>query len=89
MQSRAFPAFCYDVAADHNWATRFSLDSNLQPGDDWSTEKPRFADAGLQRTGEAWAFSFADFVRCYGRHAARFALVPPARWGLHLLALAD
>ena len=49
MQSRAFPAFCYDAAAGHNWATRFSLANYPQPGDDWSTEDLRYADAALQR----------------------------------------
>ena len=89
MQSRAFPAFCYDAAAGHNWATRFSLANNPQPGADWSTEDLRYADLTLQQVSESWAFSFADFVLSDGRHAARFALVPRALWGPQMLPAAD
>ena len=89
MQSRAFPAFCYDAAAGHNWATRFSLANNPQPGADWSTEDLRYADLSLQQISESWAFSFADFVLSDGRHAARFALVARAHWGPQMLPAAD
>ncbi|MGL6112756.1 MAG: hypothetical protein ACRC2B_21895, partial [Rubrivivax sp.] len=44
MQSRAFPAFSYDAAAGGNWATRFSLENNPQPEDDWSVETLAYAD---------------------------------------------
>ncbi|MBL8350865.1 MAG: hypothetical protein JNL87_11170 [Burkholderiaceae bacterium] len=85
MQSRAFPAFSYDATAGDNWATRFSLENNPQPDDDWSVETLDFADAALQRAHERCAFSFADFVLCDARHAAHFARVPAEGWGAQML----
>ena len=89
MQSRAFPAFCYDAGAGGNWATRFSLANNPQPADDWSTEALSYADAQLQRASTACAFTFADFVLCDARYAAHFALVPAERWGPSLVPAAE
>jgi ferredoxin len=89
MQSRAFPAFSYDAAAGANWATRFSLENNPQPDDDWSVETLDYADDALQRASERCAFSFADFVLCDPRHAAHFALVPRERWNTAMLPAAD
>jgi hypothetical protein len=89
MQARAFPAFCYDAVAGGNWATRFSLANNPQPGADWASENLDYADLGLQRASEACAFTFADFVLCDARHASHFALVPRERWSANLLPAAD
>ncbi len=89
MQSRAFPAFSYDAAAGENWATRFSLENNPQPDDDWSVETLEFADTALQRASEQCAFTFADFVLCDARYAAHFALVPRERWTAAMLPVAD
>ena len=80
MQSRAFPAFTYAAAAGSNWATRFSLQNNPQPEDDWPVEALNWCDDAQQRNEQACAFSFADFMLCDPRHAAHFALVPRARW---------
>ena len=80
MQSRAFPAFTYDAAAGANWATRFSLQNNPQPEDDWPVESLIWCDDAQQRIEQACAFTFADFVFCDPRHAAHFALVPRAQW---------
>lgn len=89
MQSRAFPAFSYDAAAGANWAARFSLENNPRPDDDWSVETLPYVDSAMQRTSEPCAFTFADFVLCDPRHAAHFALVPPARWNAQMLPVAD
>ncbi len=89
LQSRAFPAFSYDAAAGGNWATRFSLENNPQPDDDWPVETLAYADTALQRASERCAFTFADFVLCDGRHAAHFALVPRERWGATMVPAAD
>lgn len=89
MQSRAFPAFSYDAAAGTNWATRFSLENNPQPADDWAVETLEYADTAQQRVQERCAFTFADFALCDARHAAHFALVPRDRWNDAMLPAAD
>jgi ferredoxin len=89
MQSRAFPAFCYDAAAGSNWATRFSLANNPQPDADWPVETLDFVDVAMQRASERNAFTFADFMLCDTRYAAHFALVPPERWNPAMLPAAD
>lgn len=89
VQSRAFPAFCYDAGAGDNWAARFSLEHNPQPDDDWPREAVDYCDAALQRRSETTPFTFADFALCDPRHAAHFALVPHARWHPQMLPVAD
>jgi hypothetical protein len=73
-ESRAFPAFCYDPAAEP--AARFSLAGNPQPGNDWPLHELFFEDVALQRVREQVGFTFADFVACDGRYAGWFARVP-------------
>ncbi|HWS27114.1 MAG TPA: hypothetical protein VN259_11160 [Xanthomonadales bacterium] len=87
MQSRAFPAFTYDAAAGANWATRFSLQNNPQPEDDWPVESLIWCDDAQQRIEQSCAFTFADFVFCDPRHAGHFALVPRANWNDAMLPL--
>ncbi|MEO8081342.1 MAG: hypothetical protein ABI641_12485, partial [Caldimonas sp.] len=89
MQSRSFPAFSYDAGAGLNWATRFSLENNPQPDDDWPVEPIEYVDRAMQRAGERWAFTYADFALCDPRHAGHFALVPPDRWNASMLPVAD
>ncbi len=89
MQSRAFPAFTYDAAAGANWATRFSLQNNPQPEDDWAVENLLWCDDAEQRVEQSCAFTFADFVLCDPRHAAHFALVPRARWNDAMLLVSE
>jgi hypothetical protein len=89
MQSRSFPAFTYDATAGTNWATRFSLENNPQPDDDWPVEPIDYADRAMQRASERWAFTYADFALCDRRHAGHFALVPPDRWNASMLPMAD
>ena len=89
MQSRAFAAFSYDAGAGSNWATRFSLENNPQPEDDWSVERVDYVDTAQQRASESCAFTFADFALCDPRRAAHFALVPRERWTATMLTVAD
>ncbi len=89
MQSRAFPAFSYDAAAGGNWAERFSLENNPQPGDDWPLESVDYADTAQQRASEACAFTYADFMLCDPSQAAHFALVPRERWTAAMLPVAQ
>ncbi|MBL0147590.1 MAG: hypothetical protein IPP87_02200 [Ideonella sp.] len=89
MQSRAFPAFSYDAAGGANWATRFSLENNPCPDDDWAVEALAYMDPALQHGTEPCAFTFADFVFCDTRYTAHFALVPRERWNAAMLPVAD
>ena len=89
LQSRAFPAFSYDASAGGNWAARFSLENNPRRDDDWAVENVEYVDTALQRVGEPWAFTFADFALCDARHAAHFARVDRAAWSEAMLPAAD
>ena len=81
MQSRAFPAFSYDPGAGPDLASRFSLENNPQPGQDWPVERLAYADQDLQAVSEEVAFTFADFALCDARYAGHFEVVPRAAWG--------
>lgn len=89
MESRAFPAFCYDAAAGDNWAARFSLENNPDPEADWPVEPVEYADDALQRASEPAAFTFADFALCDARYAGHFARVPRERWNGAMIPAAD
>ena len=89
LQARAFPAFSYDAAAGLDWAARFSLENNPQPGDDWPVERLDYADPALQRVSEPWAFTFADCALCDTRHRGHFASVARERWNDAMLPAAD
>jgi ferredoxin len=85
LQSRAFPAFCYDPAAGPDMASRFSLAGNPQPERDWPVEVLHYADTDLQNVAEEVAFTFVDFALCDARCAGHFRIVPRADWGEGLL----
>lgn len=74
-ESRAFPAFAYDPAAEDPTA-RLSLDGNPQPERTWPEHEIVYADATLQRRSERTAFTFADFALVDPRVASHYARVP-------------
>ena len=80
MESRAFPAYCYDPGAGANWASRFYLEANSQVEADWPTQEFSYEDENHQRVRATPAFTFVDFVACDPRHARHFARVPRAQW---------
>jgi len=88
-ESRAFPTFCYDAAAGDNWATRFSLDGNRQPEQDWPHDEIEAADDALQRVRMPLEFTYADFVLGDPRHASHFLPVARSRWHDGQLPAAD
>lgn len=88
LQSRAFPAFCYDPAAGSDTASRFSLADNPQSDRDWPVETLNYADADLQSVTEQVAFTFVDFALSDTRCAAHFHVVPRADWGEGLVPAA-
>ena len=76
-ESRAFPAFRYDPTAQDG--SRFSLEANVQPQNDWPLHELDYEDASHQSVRKQIAFTFADFVACDGRYAGWFARVPKER----------
>ncbi len=89
MESRAFPAFCYDPAAGSDWASRFSLEDNPQAERDWPLHRLAYEDAEHQRISQEVAFTLMDFVACDARYAAHYAQVPRANWSGTLVAAAE
>ena len=84
VESRAFPAFVYDPGAGSDWASRFSLDGNPQPGADWPLHPLGYEDAAHRRQGETVAFTLVDFLACDRRAAAHLARVVPSAWNDNL-----
>jgi hypothetical protein len=80
MQSRAFPAFCYDPAAGPDWAARFALDGNPQLEADWPVHEFGYEDEARQSVSGRLAFTFVDFAACDPRYAKHFAIIPREEW---------
>jgi hypothetical protein len=89
MQSRAFPAFSYDPSAGPDLATRFSLQGNPQPQQDWPVAKFDYADSALQRISESLAFTLADFVAADPRYMHHFARVPHKLWNAQMVPVSE
>jgi hypothetical protein len=85
MESRAFPAYCYDPAAGPNWASRFHLEANSQIEADWPVQDFTYEDANHQRVRTETCFTFVDFVACDRRYAKHFARVPRAKWNANMI----
>ncbi len=80
LESRVFPAFCFDPSAGADWASRFSLASNPQPTLDWPLHALAYEDAHCQAQSQQMPFTLLDFVACDTRYARHFARVPQAHW---------
>jgi hypothetical protein len=89
VESRAFPSFVYDPAAGHDLASRFALDGNPQPGQDWPQYELSYQDALCQQVSETTAFTLVDFLACDRRFARDFARVTPAAWNADMVPVAD
>ena len=89
MQSRAFPTFTYDPSAGPDWASRFRIDDNPQPGDDWPAERYSYEGEDLQRRSANVAFTFIDLVACDRRYARHFARVARSAWHDCMVPVAD
>ncbi len=89
MQSRAFPAFTYDPSAGPDMASRFSLQDNPQPLNDWARASFEYADSSMQRITVDLAFTLADFVAADPRYAGHFARVPHEKWEDTQVLLSD
>lgn len=80
MDSRAFPAFCFDPGAGADFASRFSIADNRQLDRDWPADTLAYADPDLQAVSEDVAFTYVDFALCDPRYAGHFTAVPRAEW---------
>ena len=85
MESRAFPAYCYDPSAGPNWASRFYLEANSQVEADWPVQNFTYEDHNHQRVCLEAGFTFVDFVACDRRYAKHFARVPRAKWNASMM----
>lgn len=89
VESRAFPAFSYDPAAGRDWASRFSLEGNPQPDNDWPLHDLTYQNAERTSTTETLAFTLLDFMACDTRYASSFAKVPRTKWNGTLAPAAE
>ncbi|MEI7612659.1 MAG: hypothetical protein WCK63_07100 [Betaproteobacteria bacterium] len=89
LESRAFPAFCFDPSAGDNWASRFSLTTNPQAAADWPLRELAYQDERYQAKSAATPFTEIDFVACDARYAKHFALVPRASWSEAMVPVTD
>lgn len=87
MQARAFPSFACNPAAGSDWASRFSMDGNPLPSDDWPVENFAYSDEELQRANEQVAFTLVDFAATDRRHARYFARVPRSYWNANMVTV--
>lgn len=85
MESRAFPAYCYDPSAGPNWASRFYLEGNTQVESDWPVQEFTYEDHNHQRVCLDAGFTLVDFVACDRRYAKHFARVPRAKWNASMV----
>jgi len=89
MESRVFPALVYDPSAGSDWATRFKVDDNPSPDDDWPTHDLAYEDESLQARSEKLAFTLADFMAMDDRFFGHYALVPKTEWSDDLIPVTD
>lgn len=89
MESRAFPAYCYDPSAGPNWASRFYLEANSQVEADWPVQDFSYEDENHQRVHTGAGFTFVDFVACDRRYARHFARVPRSKWSTSMIPASE
>jgi len=89
MESRAFPAYCYDPSAGPNWASRFRLEANSQIEADWPAQDFTYEDHNHQRVRIGVSFTFVDFVACDQRYARHFARVPRSKWSASMIPASE
>jgi hypothetical protein len=89
VDARAFPLFAFDPSAGDTWASRFSLDGNPQPEDDWPRYELAYEDGERRRVSERLAFTFVDFAAIDARYARHLARIPEIRWETDMLPVAE
>lgn len=89
LESRVFPAFCFDPSAGQDWVSRFSLATNPQAEQDWPVRAFAYEDEHHQAVTTQLPFTLIDFVACDTRYAKHFALVHRAHWSADLAGASD
>jgi len=89
LESRVFPAFCFDPSAGSDWASRLLLAANPQPLLDWPVHPLAYEDERHQAQSQQIPFTLMDFVACDSRYTRHFARVPRAHWSATLADAAD
>ena len=79
-ESRLFPVFCSNPGAGRDWASRFTVEGNPQPEDDWPLHEIIWQDENCQTVKETVPFTIIDFVALDTRYAQHFARVPKDHW---------
>ena len=83
------PRFAFDPSAGPDWASRFSLDGNPQPGLPWPVHPLQWEDAAHRRQDETVAFTAVDFLACDRRAARHLAAVAREAWSEQLQPVPD
>ncbi len=79
-ESRVFPSFVFDPASGEDLASRFHLDGNPCPEQDWQQHTLRFEDSEHNSDTEKTAFTLLDFIACDSHVDAHFACIPKTHW---------
>jgi len=79
-EARVFPSFAFDPSAGPDWASRFSLEGNPQPGKAWPTHAYQWEDADLQTVTESAPFTAVEFAMTDSRLEGHFALAAKDTW---------
>jgi hypothetical protein len=87
-ETRAFPCFVYDPDAGDDWASRFSLDGNLQVNADWPLHALEYEDAEHNRQSQDTALTLVDFAACDPRYVGFFDRIPESEWHDDMLPVA-
>ena len=87
-ESRLFPVFCSNPGAGRDWASRFTVEGNPQPENDWPLHEIVWEDENHQTVKETVPFTLIDFVALDSRYAKHFARVPKAHWNQTIVPVA-
>jgi len=87
--SRAMPCFTYDPEAGPNWAERFSLDGNPEPGLAWPRHTMHYLDDKGEEATLDQEFTFAHAVALDPAYRAHFRIVPEQAWSAEQMELGE
>ena len=87
-ESRLFPVFCSNPGAGRDWASRFTVEGNPHPENDWPMHEIVWQDEHCQTVKETVPFTLIDFVALDARYAQHFARVPKAHWNQTIVPVA-
>lgn len=89
VEGREFPGFTYDSRLGPRWGSRFDIQNNPQPDQDWPEHDLPILDEAGKEASLRLSFTYADFAAQHPGFAGQFHLVPPQFWSEDLAPLAD